>query len=283
MKYDLHTHSNYSDGTWTPRQILEAAAAMDLTVALTDHNSVSGLPEWMTVAAQLGVEAVPGTELSTDYHGKELHIVALFIPPEAYEPIRAYVAEGDRLKDQSNRDLIARLQKAGFAIDYEQILAKTPDGRVNRANIGAELVAKGYVDSVKAAFDTLLKEKHGFYVPPKRPDAYDTIGFIRSIGALPVLAHPYLSMTAEEVEAFLPEAVDRGLCAMETRYTTYDDATTALAQRVAQRFGLLESGGSDFHGEVKPNNPLGGVSISAENYTALKKCAQHLRNALAKL
>lgn len=269
MKYDLHTHSIYSDGTWTPRQILETAAKMDLTVALTDHNTVSGLPEFMAIAAELGVEAVPGTELSTDYQGKELHIVALFLRPAHYEVVREYVAEGDRLKDQSNRDLVARLQAAGYAIDYQQILAKTPDGRVNRANIGAELVEKGYVESVKAAFDTLLKEKHGYYVAPKRPDAYATIAFIRQIGALPVLAHPYLSMSPEMVEAFLPQAVASGLVAMETCYTTYDAPTTALAKQVAARFGLLESGGSDFHGAVKPNNPLGGVSLTEENYQAL--------------
>lgn len=271
MNCDLHTHSVFSDGTWTPTQIVEAAARQHLTVALTDHNSVSGLPEFMEAATRLGVEAVPGVEFSTDYQGKELHIVALFVQPESFEAIQAYVAEGDRRKDQSNRDLIRRLGEAGYDVDYDAILAQTPDGRVNRANIATELVAKGYVATVKEAFDTLLKEKHGFYVPPKRPDACDTIAFIRSIGALSVLAHPYLSLSRKEVEAFLPEALEHGLQAMETRYTTYDEETTALARAVAGRFGLLESGGSDFHGEVKPNNPLGGVTIPWELYEALKK------------
>lgn len=271
MNCDLHTHSVFSDGTWTPTQIVEAAARQRLIVALTDHNTVSGLPEFMEAAARHGVEAVPGVEFSTDYRGKELHIVALFVRPEAYAPIQAYVAEGDRQKDQSNRDLIRRLREAGFSVEYDTILAKTPDGRVNRANIAAELVEKGYVATVKEAFDTLLKEKHGFYVPPKRPDAYDTIAFIRSIGGLAVFAHPYLSLSRQEVEAFLPEALTRGLQALETRYTTYDEETTAHAQAVAARFGLLESGGSDFHGAVKPNNPLGGVALPREVYEALKK------------
>lgn len=274
MNCDLHTHSVFSDGTWTPTQIVEAAAKQQLTVALTDHNTVSGLPEFLEAAARLGVEAVPGVEFSTDYRGKELHIVALFVKPGTYDTIKNYVADGDRRKDQSNRDLITRLNQAGFDVAYDAILAQTPDGRVNRANIAAELVAKGYVKTVKEAFDTLLKEKHGFYVPPNRPDAYDTIAFIRSIGALAVLAHPYLSMSREEVEAFLPEALERGLQAMETRYTTYDEETTALAKAVAARFGLLESGGSDFHGAVKPNNPLGGVDVPVELYGALQALAR---------
>ncbi len=274
MKYDLHTHSIFSDGTLTPTQIIQSAAQQGLTVALTDHNTVSGLPEFLAAAEALGAEAVPGIEFSTDYQGTELHIVALFVRPESYGVIGEYVAEGDRQKDQSNRDLIARLQAAGYAIDYADILAQTPDGRVNRANIGAELVKKGYVPTVKAAFDTLLKEKHGFYVPPKRPDAYDTIAFIRTIGALPVLAHPYLSMDRQRVEAFLPEAVDRGLVAMETEYTTYDPDTTAYARQAAARFGLKISGGSDFHGAVKPNNPLGCVSLPEASYQALKNWAK---------
>ena len=270
MYCDLHTHSVFSDGTWTPTQIVEAAAKMDLVVALTDHNTISGLPELLQAAAEYGVEAVPGTEFSTDYMGKELHIVALFIQPSCYDAVRNYVAEGDRLKEQSNRDLVRRLNEAGYAIDLEKILAGTPDGRANRANIATELMNMGYVATVKEAFSTLLKEKHGYYVPPKRPDAYDTISFIRSIGAVAVLAHPYLSMEPDAVEAFLPEAVARGLQAMETRYTSYDAETTALAQQVAARFGLLESGGSDFHGAVKPDNPLGGVLVPRLVYEKLK-------------
>lgn len=277
MNCDLHTHSVYSDGTWTPRQIIAEAARLNLTVALTDHNTVSGLPEFMAAAAEFQVEAVPGVEFSTDYRGKEVHIVALFVQPEHYGPIREFVAEGDRQKEQSNRDLIRRLREAGYAVDYETILARTPDGRVNRANIAGELVNMGICSSVKEAFDTLLKEKHGFYVPPKRPDAYDTIAFIRSLGAVPVLAHPYLSLHREEVEAFLPEGIRRGLTAMETRYTTYDEATTVLAKDLAARFGLLESGGSDFHGAVKPGNPLGGVPVPLEILDALKRAEREMR------
>lgn len=272
MNCDLHTHSVYSDGTWTPRQIVEAAKAQGFVVALTDHNSVSGLPEFLEAAAQLGVEAVPGVEFSTDYQGTEVHIVALFVRPDSYDAIRAYVAPGDRAKVQSNLDLIARLRAAGYKIDYKEVVAKTPDGRVNRANIGEELVEKGYFSTVKEAFSQVLQEKHGFYVPAKRPDAYDTIAFIREIGALPVLAHPYLSFRKNPalLDAMLPEACRHGLVAMETRYASDTEETTAVARSVAAEFGLLESGGSDFHGEVKPDNPLGKPRIPREIYEKLK-------------
>ena len=158
MKYDLHTHSVFSDGTVTPAQLVQEAAAMDLTVALTDHNTVSGLPELLSAAQALGVEAVAGIEFSTDYGGRELHIVALFVTADMYDPIRQYVAQGDLQKEQSNRDLVTRLRQAGYTIDYDAIVKKTPDGRVNRANIAAALMEKGkkVTNTVHSPSDVLI-------------------------------------------------------------------------------------------------------------------------------
>lgn len=279
MNCDLHTHSIYSDGTWTPAQIVEEAARLNLTVALTDHNSISGLPEFLGAAWEKQVTAVAGTEFTTEFLGTELHIVALFIPEEHYGTVREYVSQTDRLKAQSNRALVEKLCAAGYQISYDEIVAQTPDGRVNRANIGAELVKKGYMPTVKDAFRQLLRESCGYYMPPKRPDAVETVAFIRSIGALPVLAHPLLSMDEEKTRTFLPLAKARGLMAMETMYTTYDETTTALAKRLAAEFGLLESGGSDFHGDNKPGVLLGqgrgNLCIPDSVYKALLTAQQN--------
>ena len=108
-----------------------------------------------------------------------------------------------------------------------------------------------------AAFSKLLSPKCGYYVSPKRPDACDTIAFIKSIGAVAILCHPFLNLTEEELLAFLPLAKASGLDAMETEYSTYDEATTQKAKEIAKQFGLLESGGSDFHGENKPDISVG--------------------------
>lgn len=276
MFFDLHTHSIYSDGSWTPAQIVAEAAKNCLTVALTDHNSVSGLPEFLEAARALDVEAVPGIEFSTDYGENELHIVALFVPESAYDPIRDYVAAGDRRKEESNRVLIRSLNTAGYELDYAQIVAKTPDGRVNRAIIGEEMVRKGYVASVKEAFATVLDERHGFYVRPARPDALETIRFICQIGGVPVLAHPYLSLRQPALEEFLSLAKASGLVAMETQYASYDAETTALAVATAKKYGLLQSGGSDFHGDAKPHIALGQAGIDRDAFEALKN-AKNLR------
>ena len=224
----------------------------------------------MAVAKSLGVEAVPGIEFSSDHKGKDTHVVALFVREAHYDAIRAFTSEGDRLKVQSNLDLVERLRQAGYHIDYQQIVSQTPDGRVNRANIAGELVKQGYVASVKEAFSTLLGEKCGYYVPPKRTSTLDTISFIRSLGALPVLAHPLLTFDPATLRELLPGAVERGLVAMETRYSTYDAQTVSLAQGMAAEFGLLESGGSDFHGDAKPHIALGQTGIDREAFEKLK-------------
>ena len=255
---DLHTHSVFSDGTDTPARLIELAAEAGLSaVALCDHNTVAGLPDFLEAAKDSSVEAVPGVEISTDFADKELHILALFVQPQHYAAVTALLAEGDRRKEQSNIDLVAALNAAGYALSYEEIKAKTPQGHINRAHIAAEMLELGYVESVQAAFRTLLSPKHGLYHPPKRIDAYDAIRFIKSIGAVAVLAHPFLSMDEQLLRAFLPRAVEAGLDAMEVFYSKYTEETTLLAVKIAEEYGILPSGGSDYHGGNKPDIAIG--------------------------
>jgi predicted metal-dependent phosphoesterase TrpH len=259
MKYcDLHTHSVYSDGTYTPAELITAAKAAGLgAIALTDHNTVAGLPPFLEAAKGSGVEAVPGVEFSTDYSDMELHILALFVKPEHYDIITRLLEDAALRKEQSNIDLVAALNRAGYQLDYAVIKAKTPNGQVNRAHIAAELTERGYTADRQEAFKKLLSPKCGYYVPPKRIGSYEAIRFIKSLGATAVLAHPFLSMKEETLRAFLPEAVECGLDGMETAYSKYSPETTALASQIAQEFGLKPSGGSDFHGGNKPDIGLG--------------------------
>jgi len=254
---DLHTHSHYSDGTASPREIIAQAASLGLAaVALTDHNTVAGLPDFLQAAAAQGVRAIPGVEISTGYDGRELHIVGLFIAPEAYDRITDFLSVINIRKEASNRQLIDALAGIGFPLDYEAIRERHK-GNINRAVIAAEMLEKGYISEINAAFKGVLSARSGVYVPPERIPAFEAIAFLRSIGAVPVVAHPYLNMTQEKLEVFLPEAQKHGLVAMETRYSTYTPETTEAAIRTAARFGLLESGGSDYHGTNKPDIALG--------------------------
>ena len=255
---DLHTHSTFSDGTDTPTALVEMAKEKGLrAIALTDHNTVAGLPEFLAAAQGKSVRAVAGTEFSTDYNGIELHILGLFLKQEHFAKITDLLEDYRFRKEKSNLDLVAKLNAAGYAIDYDSIKNSTPEGQVNRALIAAELTRLGYTESIQDAFKKLLSPKCGYYVPPTRPDPFETIRFIKSLDAVAVLAHPFLNLKEEELREFLTQAVPCGLDAMETMYSTYDEETTALAKAIADEFGILHSGGSDYHGGNKPHIQMG--------------------------
>lgn len=255
---DLHVHSTYSDGTLTPAELISLAENSGVeAIALCDHNTIAGLSEFLAAADNSPVEAVPGVEFSTEYQGAELHVLGLFIQPRDYGAVTALLTEMLARKEQSNRTLIAALNQHGIAVDYDAIKAGIPCGQVNRAVIAAEMVRKGYSDSVSEAISHWLSIQRGFYRPPRRLDAFETIHFIKSIGAIAVLAHPFLNLNEGALRAFLPRAKDAGLDAMEVYYPRFDEDTTALARRMAEEYGLLPSGGSDFHGENKPDISLG--------------------------
>ena len=282
LRRDLHTHSVYSDGTYTPSEIVAEAKRLGLIVALTDHNTAAGLPEFMDAAQKLGVTAVPGVEFSTEYKGKELHLLGLFVLPEHYAAVERMVKEQHVLKEISNMELVERLNHAGYSIDYAKVKGRNPNGNANRAHMAAELLEQGYVTSIREAFDTILRDGGGFYVPPSRLQLIDVIKELRHIGVLPILAHPLQELTEPELRALLPDAIEAGLVGIETRHSSYTPERISLAERIAVEFSLLSSGGSDFHGSVKPDISLGigkgRLFVPANKYVELKALQRKLKN-----
>lgn len=275
---DLHVHSVFSDGTDSPEQLIRQAEKKGLAaIALCDHNTVSGLPAFMAAAENSPVEAVPGVEFSTQHRDRELHILGLFIRPEKYEQVTCLLETFLKEKEESNRALIRRLNQAGLSLDYDEIKAKS-SGYVNRAVIGSEMTRLGYTASVKDAFKKYLTESKEFYVPPKRLLACDAIRFIKSIGGVAVLAHPFLNLQEDGLREFLPQAADAGLDAMEVFYSKFSLEQTVLAQRLAEEFKLLPSGGSDYHGDNKPDIQMGegrgDLYIPQQVLTALRSRAR---------
>ncbi|MBQ6263573.1 MAG: phosphoesterase, partial [Clostridia bacterium] len=200
---------------------------------------------------------VPGCEFSTDFGGRELHILGLFFPEAAWPEIEDYVELMHMAKRHSNRLLIDALKRDGYDVTYEEAASLTDAEDFNRAHVARVLVAKGQAESVKAAFETLLKDGAGYYTPPKRLGAITTVKFIKTYGAAAVLAHPFLNLDSDGLREFLPLAKEAGLDAMETLYTEFDEETTRKAKELAEEFGLKQSGGSDFHGDSKPAISLG--------------------------
>lgn len=258
MFCDLHTHSIYSDGTLTPAQIITEAKKIGLgAIALTDHNTVAGLPEFMEEAKRQNILAVGGVELSTAYEDIEFHLLGYFIRPEHYQAVERLTKEFFVLKEISNIETIERFVDAGYEISYADVRKKNPTGNVNRAHIASELLKKGYVESISHAFQTILNEKSGFYVPPTRLQLTDAIKFLREIKAIPIIAHPLKDVDEKTLRELLPIMIEAGLMGMETYHSSYDSETIERAVRIAEEFQLLQSGGSDFHGDNKVNIHLG--------------------------
>lgn len=254
---DLHTHSHFSDGTISPTELVALAEKKGLeAIALCDHNTVSGLPEFMEAGKNSSVETIPATELTAVYKEKELHILAFFIPETQYNAITQKMSPFRKAKEESNRRLLQALQAEGFRLDEARIFHGSLD-YVNRFAFARELTRCGYTASAAEAFDKYLSPGLGYYEPVPREDAFEIIGFIRSIGALPVLAHPLHSVSEETLRSFLPRAKDAGLVAIETCYSKYDPSKTQLAHALQKEFGLLESGGSDYHGESDSDIQIG--------------------------
>ena len=255
---DLHLHSHYSDGTFSPCEVVRQASELGLSpIALTDHNTVKGLDEFIAEAEKQGVEPIAGIEFSVDYKGKELHLLAYGISKKYFAEIEEKMDEYLKIRERSNRAMVDALNEDGYLIDYDEIYRKSGNGYVNRAHIGAELVEKGYCATVREAFATLLGKDSPYFRPRVFPNVFDMIDYISEIGAVSILAHPFLQFNEENLREFLREAKKHGLCGMETVYTEFSNEQVALAKAIAQEFDMIEGGGSDFHGWTKPDVALG--------------------------
>ena len=275
---DLHCHSNFSDGTLSPTELVQMAKQRGISaLALTDHNTSNGLKEFMEAGAANDLITVPGCEFSTEWHGKEIHIVGLFFNDKYWDEINDFIELMAISKRNSNTKMIEKLNHAGYEITFEEAMALTDGADFNRSHVARVLMAKGYVKSVAEAFAGVLKEGNGFYVPAKKLTSVATIRFIKTFGATAIIAHPLLNLTYSEMQEFLPQAKEAGLDAIETHYTEFDEEMMNSAQVLAKRFDLKESGGSDFHGDTKPGIMMGtgrgNLFVPYSFYENMRSCA----------
>lgn len=273
---DLHVHSNNSDGTNTPKELIEIAEKIGLSaIALCDHNTVKGLRDFVSAAANSPVEAVPGIEITADFNGKEVHILGLFVNLVKLDEIENYVLQISKFKEESNLNLFDALKSAGITLDYNEIVSAADGAYVNRVHFAKAMMRGGYVESISEAFEKCLSEEFGYYIPAKRLDAFEVIEFLANINTVPVLAHPLINLSRDDLNIFLPQAKRIGLVAIETDYSLYDKSKTDTAKELANKYGLLLSGGSDFHGSNKPDISMGigkgDLFVSVEYFERMKE------------
>ncbi|MBI4413596.1 MAG: PHP domain-containing protein [candidate division NC10 bacterium] len=266
---DLHLHSHYSDGSFPPAEVVRRAAAAGLAaIALTDHDTVEGLPEFLAAAAGAGLHAIPGVELSVDEGDREIHLLGYLIRWEdpALRAVLTRFAAERRVRAAA---ILSRLQAMGVRIPMAAVEAAAGRGTLGRPHVAAALVEAGKVGSVQEAFDRYLGRGKPAYVPRTGFTAAEAIALVWAAGGIPVLAHPVRSGVLDEV----PRLAREGLRGLEAYHPAQGLADTLAVCRSAEAHGLLLTGGSDWHAEATAAASLGSVRLPWEHVQRLYAAA----------
>ncbi len=272
---DLHSHTTASDGALTPRELVREAVKRGLrVVAITDHDSTSGLAEAFAEAAlHPSLTVVPGLEINCDVDGGEVHVLGYYVDHEA-EWFQAFLAGQRAERRERVHRIAARLAELGLPIDPEEILALVREGSAGRPHVAQAMVNRGYVKSVREAFDRYLRAGGPASVPRRRLTPAEAVGVIRRAGGVPVFAHPGLAGKDD----MIPELVGAGLMGIEVYYAEHSAAQTAAYLARCREHGLVATGGSDFHGSHTGRvNPLGSPPVSMAVWAELKARAEAVR------
>lgn len=255
---DLHIHTTASDGSELPADTVRQAGEIGLAaIAITDHDTVSGVEEAMEAGAALGVEVVPGIEISADYRGNQAHILGLFIDPKS-PALRPALDWAVNEREERNRRMVAAMAADGFDISIEELTANNPDSVLGRPHMAEHLMKRGYVSSVKEAFERYLGDDCPYYLPKRRIPLDVTAQLIREAGGLAIVAHPFQYGYGEpELLDYINAARTAGCTGIEAYYSEHSFLQRDYILAVARQYGLLVSGGSDWHGTRKPNIRMG--------------------------
>jgi predicted metal-dependent phosphoesterase TrpH len=261
-RIDLHIHSTASDGKLTPSDIIREAAERGLTtIALADHDSIDGIaPAIRAAQAFPELNVIPGVEISTDIPSGELHMLGYFI--DYVDP--QFRATLDRFKNsrlQRGQKMVAKLKKLGINVDWQRVQEIAGDSSIGRPHIAQAMLEGGYITSIKQAFTEYLGRNRPAYVEREKMTPEETVELITGAKGLPVLAHP---LTLNDPETMTRELKAVGLAGIEAYYNGYTKEEVGRLLRLAERYELIVTGGSDYHGLDSTETAIGGADVPME-------------------
>jgi predicted metal-dependent phosphoesterase TrpH len=277
-RIDLHLHTTHSDGSFSTGEVMAFAKQAGLTaLAITDHDIVNGIPEATALGQELGIEVVPGVEISSRLGESELHILGYFL--NWTDPILAQRLS--TLRDSRhlrNPKIVQRLNDLGIPITYEEVRALAGTESVGRPHIARLLMEKKFVTSAKEAFDRYLANGRPAFVDRELPLPAEAVRWIREAGGVPVLAHPtWVRTSADGLRGLVRDLKAAGLGGIEVHYSTHTPSQTTEYLDLAKQCDLLVTGGSDFHGVTKPDIEVGigrgQLKVSGKLLDPLRKAA----------
>jgi predicted metal-dependent phosphoesterase TrpH len=260
MKYiDLHTHSSQSDGSHTPTALVKEAHTAGLAaIALTDHDTVSGVEEAIAASQEYGVEVLSGVEISASHNGKPLHILGYGIDL-LDEGLAGLLDKLQQIRRNRNRQILEKLADQGIRIDEDELAATTP-GLVGRPHIARLLIERKEVSNFEQAFRNFLRKNGRAYVEAEKFPATESIKAINRAGGIAVLAHPTtFNYSLKKIGEMVGELANDGLSGIEAYYPGHSSKTTRKLAEMAEELNILVTGGSDFHGSIKPGIAIGGA------------------------
>jgi predicted metal-dependent phosphoesterase TrpH len=271
---DLHTHSDRSDGTFTPSEVVRHAAERGLdVVALTDHDTTAGIEEALAAGRELGVEVVPGVEFSAEHLGTSVHVLCYWMDVED----ASLQEELGRLRDDRFRRgelMVSKLRELGFDVSFDRVREIAQGGNIVRPHVAQAMVEAGIVASEEEAFDRWIADGRPAHVPKHALAPIDALRLIREAGGLCVLAHPGMWGDQSEVPEDLIEAMaGAGMAGLEVDHTDHDPEQRARYRALADRFGVIATGGSDCHGTRYEPIRLGTSRCAPEAFAALRELA----------
>jgi hypothetical protein len=267
MKFaDLHLHTQFSDGTFTPEELAGHGARLGFAaLALTDHDSVEGCA-WMAAAcAAAGIEFIVGAELTAEHADTEVHILGYFLDPEN-RTLLEKIAGFQAVRQNRIREMVAALNQVGVPLQVESVFALANCQSPGRPHVARALVKEKLIGNLDEAFEKYLKKGRPAWVPKTKMSALEGIELIHQAGGLAVMAHPGLNRTDE----IIPDLVDAGLDGIECFHTKHSTALSERYLEIADRFHLLVTGGSDCHGFSKGKPLIGGIKLPYEHVEKMK-------------
>ncbi|MCK5077971.1 MAG: PHP domain-containing protein [Calditrichia bacterium] len=259
---DLHTHSTFSDGSLTPEQLVKEAVKCNLSaIALTDHDTVSGIPNFLKACKKHRIKGIPGIEFSVNDElsgGGQVHLIGLFIDHHS-TVINKYAKAMKQHRIERNRKIVEKLNQAGIVITAKDVENENADGVLGRVHIAKALIKKRMISSVQEAFDTLIGPGKPAFVPKPRFQAEEIINMIHQANGIAILAHPlYLNFASNKITPFINELVKYGLDGVEVFYPNTPKKIVHTLLKIVEEKKLLISGGSDYHGKpIRPEVNLG--------------------------
>lgn len=272
-RIDLHIHTIFSDGTYTPEEAVFQAKKLGLVaISITDHDSVAGLASALVAGKRLGIEIVPGVEMSTDVGEDEIHILGYLLNWKKEDFLRQ-LEKFQAARANRNQKLLKKLDDLGMRVDYREVRKLAPRGVISRLHIARLMVEKGYVRSIGDAFEQWLNPGKPAYVQKMKVPPFEIIELLLKAEAIPVLAHPFLSHRDD----LIPHLVKAGLKGIEVYHSAHNPQMVAHYKRIAQKHHLLITGGSDCHGEAKDKVLMGKVRVPETLLIDLKKAKEKIR------